>query len=68
MKNDVKIKIMVNKIKRDCEDYIDYVKKYNECSFSDRKLEYIISHVKLLEQLHNERFEYNQKNKKEMVR
>jgi len=68
VKNDVKIKIMVNKIKRDCEDYIDYVKKYNECSFSDRKLEYIISHVKLLEQLHNERFEYNQKNKKEMVR
>ena len=59
---------MVNKIKRDCEDYIDYVKKYNECSFSDRKLEYIISHVKLLEQRHNERFEYNQKNKKEMVR
>lgn len=68
MKNDVKIKIMINKIKKDCEDYIEYVKQYNECAYSDRKVEYIISHVKLLEELHNERFKENKEDKKEIVR
>lgn len=68
MKNDVKIRILINKIKRDCEDYIDYVNAYNECAYSDRKIEYIISHIKLLEELHNEKFDIIKKDKKEKVR
>lgn len=68
MKNDVKIRILISKIRRDCDEYIDYVDKLNECAYSDRKIEYIISNLKTLEELHNERFEDKQKNKKEMIR
>lgn len=68
MKNDIKIRILISKIRRDCDEYIDYVDKFNECAYSDRKIEYIISNLKLLEELHNERFENNTKNKKEKER
>jgi len=68
VKNDIKIRLLITKIRSDCDDYIDYVDKLNECAFTDRKVEYIISNLKLLEELHNEKFEMNKKNKKEKER
>lgn len=68
MKNDTKIRILISKIRRDCDDYIDYVNTYNECAYSDRKIEYIISHLKLLKELHNEKFDISKKDKREKVR
>ena len=68
MKNDIKIRLLITKIRSDCDDYIDYVDKLNECAFTDRKVEYIISNLKLLEELHNEKSEMNKKNKKEKER
>lgn len=68
MENDKKIKSLINKIKYECNDYLDYVNNYNECAYSDRKIEDIITNLKKLERLHDNRFEKIKNNKKDIER
>ena len=68
MKNDKKIKSIINKIKYECNDYLNYVNNYNECAYSDRKIEDIIINLKKLEQLYKNSFEKIQNDKKDIER
>lgn len=68
MKNDKKIKSIINKIKYECNDYLNYVSNFNECAYSDRKIEDIIINLKKLERLYKNSFEKIQNDKKDIER
>lgn len=72
MINDNKIKNLIRKIRNECNEYLDYINKYNECAYSDRMIENIISNLNKLKVIHNSRFESNNiknyKNKKGQYR
>ena len=59
MEKDIKIKNLVNRIKIDCNEYLDYINMYNECAYTDRMIENIISNLNKLKVIHNSRFESN---------
>ena len=48
MEKDIKIKNLVNRIKIDCNEYLDYINMYNECAYTDRMIENIISNLNKL--------------------
>lgn len=68
MRCDKEIFRLVGDIKRECDDYLDYVISLNENAYSDRQLEGIIEKSKELDKIHNDRFEKNSSNKDSMER
>lgn len=59
MKNDKIILKFVKSLMEECNDYMEYVKNYNECAYSDRILESIIKKSKELENKYEKNFEDN---------
>ena len=59
MENDKTILECVKSLVEECNDYIEYVKNYNECAYSDRKLESIIKSSKQLENQYEKNFDDN---------
>ena len=67
MKND---KIILNKVKElrdNCNDYIGFVTSYNECAYTDRKLESIIECSEELASKIKNNFDMNNKCKYEII-
>ena len=64
MKYDKQIKTLIHELKNECNEYLNYVNEYNECAFTDRKIEYIIDIVKRLEEIDIKRFKKTEKGKK----
>ena len=64
MKYDKQIKTLIHELKNECNEYLNYVNEYNECAFTDRKIEYIIDIVKRLEEIDIIRFKKTEKGKK----
>jgi len=59
MINDNKIKNLVKRIRNECNEYLDYINMYNECAYSDRMIEKIISNLNQLRIIYNSNFEVN---------
>lgn len=59
MKNDKIILKKVKELRDNCNDYIGFVESYNECAFTDRKIESIIECSKELADKYNNNFEKN---------
>lgn len=63
MKKDLEIKHLVYSLRDKCNEYLLYLEHFNECAFSDRILEDIISKSKKIDKLHYARFEQQVVNK-----